>query len=217
MVLEILYQDRRLLAAVKPFGVRSTDEPGGMPDLLRQALGDKQACVKTVHRLDQAVGGVMVFARSHEAARRLSGQIARRELEKTYLAVVHGVPENRGSFTDLLLRDKARRRTTVAAAPGKGVQEARLDYTLLERKEEFSLICIHLQTGRTHQIRVQLSHHGFPLAGDKKYGIPDEFPQIALWSHQLRLCHPETETPMVFSAPPPETPPWTWFSPVQAL
>ncbi len=212
MDIQVLYEDRRILVAVKPAGVLSTNEPGGMPELLRGYLGDPQACVRTVHRLDQVVGGVMVFARSAEAARRLSGQMERREFQKEYLAVVHGTPEAaQGTFRDLLARDGRLRRTYVAESPGKDVREAILDYRCLQSNGGLSAVAIQLHTGRTHQIRVQFSSRSLPLAGDKKYGVDDAFPRIALWSHSLRFTHPETGETMAFSAPPPETEPWLRF------
>lgn len=211
--MEILYQDKRILLAVKPWGVVSTAEPGGMPDLLRAELGDPTACVRTVHRLDQAVGGLMVFARSREAERRLSAQMAQRQFHKEYLAVVHGHPAAQGSFHDLLWRDPRRKMTLVTDRMDKNVKEALLDYRTLAAAGALSLVSVRLHTGRTHQIRAQFAHHGFPLAGDRKYGLPeDDFPHIALWSHRLRFCHPETGAPMDFTAPPPEIAPWTLFS-----
>jgi 23S rRNA pseudouridine1911/1915/1917 synthase len=210
--MEILYQDNRILVCLKPTGVRSTDEPGGVPELLREQLGDPTACIRTVHRLDQVVGGVMVLARSRKAAQLLSRQMQSRAFEKEYLAVVHGTPPEAGTLKDLLYRDTARRRTLVAAQPGKGVQEAVLDYRVLEEREGLSLVSIRLHTGRTHQIRVQFSSRGWPLAGDGKYGLPDDpAEQIALWSHTLAFAHPPTGEQMTFSAPPPETEPWTIF------
>lgn len=210
--MDIIYQDKRILLAVKPWGVVSTGAPGGMPDLIRAELGDGTACVRTVHRLDQAVGGLMVFARSREAERILSRQMAERQFHKEYLAVVHGVPGDHGSFHDLLIRDPRRKMTLVAAEPGPDVKEASLDYRRLATAEGLSLVSIRLHTGRTHQIRVQFSHHGFPLAGDRKYGIlTDAVPHIALWSHRLAFSHPETGEPMSFAAPPPEIAPWTLF------
>ena len=198
--------------AIKPAGVLSTNEPGGMPQLLREYLGDPQACVRTVHRLDQAVSGLMVFARSQEAARRLSAEMAGRRFHKEYLAVVHGAPpQETGSFSDLLLRDREKRMTLVVSAPGKNVQPAQLDYRKRSERDGLSLLNITLHTGRTHQIRCQCAFHGIPLAGDKKYGVPDEIPQIALWSHRLRFVHPETGETMDFSAPPPGKMPWHLF------
>ena len=171
--MDILYADKRILVAIKPAGVLSTDEPGGMPSLLRAQLGDDRACVRTVHRLDAAVQGVMVFARSARAASLLSEQIRDRGFQKEYLAVVHGAPPEGGTLCDLLGRDRQQRMTYVADAPGKDVREAKLSYRVLQRREGFSLVSICLHTGRTHQIRVQFASRGWPLAGDRKYGTED--------------------------------------------
>ena len=119
--MEILYQDVDILVCIKPARVLSTDEPGGLPELVRESLGDKSADVRTVHRLDRVVSGLMVLARNAAAASELSRQIREGGFEKEYLAVVHGAPaEERGTFRDLLGRDKARRMTFVADQEGKG-------------------------------------------------------------------------------------------------
>ena len=209
--MDILYADKRILVAIKPAGVLSTDEPGGMPSLLRAQLGDDKACVRTVHRLDAAVQGVMVFARSARAASLLSEQIRDRGFQKEYLAVVHGAPPEEGTLCDLLGRDRQRRMTYVADAPGKDVREAKLSYRVLQRCEGFSLVSICLHTGRTHQIRVQFASRGWPLAGDKKYGVEDGFEQIALWSHRIAFTHPETGQAVEFSALPPHEGAWGMF------
>ena len=131
--MDIVYEDKRIVVAVKPAGVVSVDQPGGMPELLRQTL--HTACIRTVHRLDAPVAGLMVFARSAYAAGELSRQIREGEFEKTYLAVVRGMPEaDEGELTDLLGRDKTRRMTYVAEGPGKDVREARLRYRVLDRR-----------------------------------------------------------------------------------
>lgn len=210
--MDILYADKRILVAIKPAGVLSTDEPGGMPSLLRAQLGDDRACVRTVHRLDAAVRGVMVFARSARAASLLSEQIRDRGFQKEYLAVVHGAPPEEGTLCDLLGRDKQRRMTYVADAPGKDVREAKLSYRVLQRREGFSLVSICLHTGRTHQIRVQFASRGWPLAGDRKYGTEDGFAPIALWSHRIAFTHPETGETVEFAALPPCEGAWTMFS-----
>lgn len=210
--MDILYQDNRIFVCVKPAGVLSTDEPGGMPELVRACLGDPRACVRTVHRLDRVVGGVMVLARSVRAASELSAQVRDRTFGKEYLAVVHGAPAPaRGTLTDLLARDRATRTTRVVPAPEKGAQEAVLDYQVLAQAEGLSLVRIALRTGRTHQIRVQFSSRGMPLAGDRKYGGGADGCPIALWSHALRFRHPETGQPMSFTCPPPTQWPWTLF------
>lgn len=210
--MEFLYLDKRVAVCLKPSGVLSTDEPGGMPDLIREALNEPKGCVRTVHRLDRVVGGVMVFARSVRAASELSAQVRGDDFQKTYLAVVHGTPEPAsGTFTDLLLRDTARRMTQVVSVPEKGAQEAVLDYETLASKDGLSLVRVTLRTGRTHQIRVQFSSRGLPLAGDKKYGLAEDDCTIALWSHALSFHHPESGEPLSFSAPPPAVWPWTVF------
>ena len=115
--MDILYQDRDILVCIKPPRVLSTDEPGGLPDLARDALGDPSADIRTVHRLDRVVSGLMVLARNASAASELSRQIRENTFEKEYLAVVHGTPEPSGTLRDLLGRDKARRMTSWPTLP----------------------------------------------------------------------------------------------------
>lgn len=206
--MEIIYKDEDVLICIKPAGVLSTDEPGGLPELVRRELGDEKADVRTVHRLDRAVSGLMVLARGAKAASELSRQIRDGEFEKEYLAVVHGETEDKAELRDLLLRNKARKMTFVVTEPEKGVQEALLDYETLERRAGLSKVRIHLHTGRTHQIRVQFSSRGFPLVGERKYCEPmDECP-LALWSHMIGFSHPGTGERMRFEKEPPEVWPW---------
>ena len=207
--MEVLYMDDDLFVCIKPARVLSTDEPGGLPDLLRQELGDPKADVRTVHRLDRVVSGLMVLARNAAAASELSRQIREDQFEKEYLAVVHGVPEKSGMLTDLLLRDKARKMTVVVDQPQKGAQEAILDYELLATAQEMSRVRIDLKTGRTHQIRVQFSSRGMPLVGERKYAVLEDACEIALWSHKLGFYHPKTGQWMEFSKEPPEVYPWS--------
>lgn len=211
-MIDILYQDNRILLCLKPPGIVSTDEPGGLPELLRTQTGTE--CFRTVHRLDQVVGGVMVLARSREAAKRLSAQVQSRGFGKQYLAIVHGKPaEPQGTLRDLLARDAATHRTYTVTEPGKDVREAVLDYELLAHRNGLSLLRITLHTGRTHQIRAQFSSRGMPLAGDLKYGAPEALIDgIALWSHRLQFLHPQTEEPMDFAANPPMLEPWVLFN-----
>ena len=208
--MEIVYQDRRIVVAVKPSGVLSTDEPGGAPELLRAQLGTE--CIRTVHRLDAQVAGLMVFARSARAASILSEQVRERRFGKEYLAVIHGEPpEERGVLRDLLGRDGARRMTYVAREPGRDVREAELAYETVDRRGGLSLVRIRLHTGRTHQIRVQFASRGFPLVGDRKYGGGEETGNIALWSWRLEFTHPQTGAAMRFSKLPPKEAPWLGF------
>ena len=207
--LTILHSDREILVCVKPAGVLSTDEPGGVPALVREALGDPGACVRTVHRLDRVVSGLMVLARTPEAASRLSRQIRDRVFDKEYLAVLHGCPpEPRGELRDLLLRSKPERKTYVVTEPGKGVQEAVLTYRVVNRRGDLSRVLIHLETGRTHQIRAQFSARGLPLVGDRKYSLLEDGCPIALWSHSLTFRHPATGERVSYRLEPPEIYPW---------
>ena len=208
--MEFVYLDDSIAVCIKPSGVRSTDEPGGMPELIRQALGDPKADVRTVHRLDQVVSGLMVLARNEAAASELSRQIRDGEFQKEYLAVVHGCPEeSQGELRDLLYRDKARRMTMVAAEPGKGVQEAILRYQVKSKTEDMSKVQIELLTGRTHQIRVQFASRNMPLVGERKYSTLEDPCVIALWSHLIGIKHPVTGEEMTFIKEPPEIFPWT--------
>ena len=206
--MEIIYQDADIVVCVKPPRVLSTDEPGGMPELVRQALGTED--VRTVHRLDRVVSGLMVLARNAQSAAELSRQIREDVFQKEYLAVVHGAPEeDAGRFCDLLLRDKARKMTMVATEPGKGVQEAILTYQVLAKKDSMSRVRIQLQTGRTHQIRVQFASRGLPLVGERKYSAFEDPCEIALWSYRIAFAHPKTGEAMEFVLEPPENYPWT--------
>ena len=208
--MEIVYQDTDIVVCVKPARVLSTDEPGGVPDLVREAMGNATADVRTVHRLDRVVSGLMVLARSADAASELSRQIRENEFKKEYLAVVHGSPEyDKGRFWDLLLRDKARKMTFVTADEGKGVQSASLKYRVVRRKNHLSRVRIQLETGRTHQIRVQFASRGMPLVGERKYATQEDDCEIALWSYRLAFTHPASGEKMEFIKEPPAAYPWT--------
>ena len=210
--MEFLYQDKELLVCIKPAGVLSTDEPGGVPELARRALGEESACVRTVHRLDRVVGGLMVLARSARTASALSAQIRAHDFRKEYLAVVHGrpIPEV-GTFSDLLMRSKEERKTYVTDRMEKDVQEAVLDYETVSVADGLTLVRICLRTGRTHQIRCQFSSRSLPLVGDRKYSTLEDGCPIALWSSGLSFVHPVTGEIMDFSQKPPEIFPWTEF------
>lgn len=208
--MEIVYQDKDIVVCVKPPRVLSTDEPGGMPELVRQALGSED--IRTVHRLDRVVSGLMVLARSADSASELSHQIREGEFRKAYLAVVHGHPKaDCGQFRDLLLRNKQERKTYIVTEPAKGVQEAILTYEVMAKTPELTKVRIQLQTGRTHQIRAQFSGRGLPLVGDRKYSLLEDDCEIALWSYHLAFAHPKTGDPMEFLLQPPVSYPWTCF------
>ena len=208
--MEIVYIDSDIVVCIKPARVLSTDEPGGLPDLIREELGDPKADIRTVHRLDRVVSGLMVLARNREAASELSRQVREDEFGKEYLAVVHGEPEEKnGTLRDLLLRDKARKMTLVTNIPGKGVQEAILHYQTLGTGDGMSCVRIQLVTGRTHQIRTQFASRSLPLVGERKYAVLEDDCEIALWSHKIDFTHPVTGKRMEFTREPPDLFPWT--------
>lgn len=205
---EILYKDKSLAVAVKPAGVLS--ESPGMPELLRDSLGGSFYCV---HRLDAGVGGVMVYARTGQAAAKLSDAMARKNFTKEYLAVVQGRPgQDRGLLRDLLFHDKSRNKTYGVDRMRRGVKEAELEYTVMGSKGELSLLRVRLHTGRSHQIRVQFASRAMPLLGDARYGSRYRDCGIALWSERLCFPHPFEEKTLDFRQAPPASYPWTEFS-----
>jgi len=210
-VIEILYKDRHLAVCVKPVGVIS-EEPG-MPALLREQLGGEAFCV---HRLDTAVGGVMVYALTKKAASQLSAYIAGDMLEKEYLAVVEGIPEAaEGVMDDLLLKDGAKGKSYVVKRLRKGVKDAKLEYKVLHSvatvSGTYSLVWVKLITGRFHQIRVQFASRKHPLLGDGKYGSKCNKCTTALWSQRLSFPHPKTGEMKSYISMPPNQFPWNLF------
>lgn len=210
--MQIIHMDKDIVVCIKPAGLLSTDEPGGLPELLRQQLGN-QAQIRTVHRLDRAVGGLMVLGLRKSAAAELSRQIREGEFEKQYLAVVHGLTEPEGSLDDLMYRDKARKMSFVTDRLAPGVQQARLSYETLAQDsvKNRSLVRIELHTGRTHQIRCQFSAHGFPLVGERKYSRIEDGCGLALWSFRLSFKQPYTGEGLVFCQAPSAEGPWLDF------
>lgn len=194
-MIKILCENPALIVCVKPSGVLSqTDSRGGesMVSLLSEQTGVE---IFPVHRLDIQTGGVMIYAKTAKAAAELSGQIAAGKFKKEYLAVIHGAPEKKQDIlSDLLFKDSAKNKSYVVKRERKGVKRAELEYTLEDSAEidgeKYSLVSVRLFTGRTHQIRVQFSHRGFPLAGDRKYGAKDNFKQLGLWSYKISFTDP---------------------------
>ena len=179
--MDILYQTKDIVVCIKPVGV---DSEKGMPGLLADALGGS---FYPVHRLDQGVGGLMVFARSPKAAAELGILIAQGQLSKEYLALIHGCPEDtEGRMEDLLWKDSRKNKVYVVSRQRAGVKKAALRYRVL-RKGEKSLVRVYLETGRSHQIRVQFASRGFPLVGDHKYGSRSRETQIHLFSAALEF------------------------------
>ena len=176
--MEFLYTDNRIAVICKPVGLDSEHD---VPAAAREVLGGE---IFPVHRLDKNVGGVMVYARTRQAAAALSKAVQEGTMVKEYVALVHGTPPESGDWTDLLFKDSTKNKVFVVKKERKGVKKARLDFRRL-RAGESSLVRIRLHTGRSHQIRVQFSSRGFPLVGDHKYGSRDEATAPMLFSCKL--------------------------------
>ena len=161
--MEIVYENSRFVILVKPVGMESERE---VPQALQSQLCGS---FYPVHRLDQNVGGLMVYARNPSAAAELSRQMQDGSFVKEYVAMVHGMPEPEGDWADLLFKDSRKNKVFVVDRERSGVKKARLTYRCL-RSGERSVVRIRLYTGRSHQIRAQFSSRGFPLVGDHKYG-----------------------------------------------
>ena len=176
--MDILYSDQNIAVCVKPLGV---DSEHGLPQLLREALGGE---FFPIHRLDTNVGGVMVFARTRQAAAQLSRIVQEGAMVKEYVALVHGTPPERGDWSDFLFKDSRKNKVFVVSRQRKGVKEARLEFIRLTPSDP-ALVQVRLYTGRSHQIRVQFASRGYPLVGDHKYGAKDEQTAPALFSCRL--------------------------------
>ncbi|MBQ9773589.1 MAG: RluA family pseudouridine synthase [Clostridia bacterium] len=204
--MEILFEDDSIIVCIKPPSLLSeqTADKQGLADLLAARNG---GYIGVIHRLDRGVGGVMVYAKTPQAAATLSRAVQEHSLQKEYLAVVHGIPNPpEGQMRDLLFHDRRQNKTFTVARERAGVKTAILDYVLQKALEHpdcgtVSLMRVRLQTGRTHQIRVQFSSRGHALAGDGKYGARDRCP-IALFATRLAFSHPKTGKTMEFSALP---------------
>jgi len=211
--LHVLYEDNHLLAVAKPAGLPTMGVALGKPSLLEQARQYvKHRYRKPGHvylgvmsRLDAPVTGVVLLARTSKAARRLTEQFRTHAVRKIYWAVVEGaMPPAAAECVDWLGHDERRRRMHVVGPGFPGAQEARMAYRRLKPLDGLWLLEVELQTGRKHQIRLQLASRGWPVLGDRKYGSRRPFaPGIALHARQLRISHPTTGELVVFQAPVP--------------
>lgn len=216
--INILYEDNHLLVVEKPINMPVCEDESMDIDLLnvlKSYLKEKyqkpgNVYLGLVHRLDRPVGGVMVFAKTSKAASRLSKQVMEHKLEKTYLAVVCGKTLKSGECFDYLVKDKKQNHSYVTDK--KHGKEAKLTYWRLDYHNRFSLIEIYLETGRSHQIRVQFSSRGFPLVGDAKYNPNyDGKTNIALFAKKLSFYHPITKEKLSFELELPKRYPFNLF------
>lgn len=221
MKLDILFEDNHLLAVYKPGGMLVQGDSTNDPTLLGYAKAylketyhkPGNVFLGLVHRVDRPVSGVVLFARTSKAASRVAKAFKDREVEKVYAAVVAGMPDREeGRMEDTIARHGRRSHIVRAPREGRGLS-AHLRYRVLAHDAGRSLLEIRLETGRHHQIRLQLSRRGHPVIGDVKYGAPSPLPDrtIALHAWRLSLMHPVKDEMVVLSAPPPARPPWTGF------
>ena len=213
-MINVLYEDNHIIVVMKPANVPVCEDSSGDLDLLsmvkhylEEKYNKNNAFVGLVHRLDRPVGGVMVFAKTSKAASRLSDQIRKGEMKKKYYAVVMGKTLERGIFVDKLEKD-SKKNISFVSDNGK---ESILEYERIKTNGEMSLVSIDLKTGRSHQIRVQFSHHGFPLYGDQKYNKKAKMhKQTALFAYSLSFLHPTLKKELVFSVDIPKIYPYNF-------
>lgn len=216
-MIKILYEDNHLLVVVKPVNMPVCEDESKDLDLLtylKDYLKQKynkpgNVYLGLVHRLDRPVSGVMVFAKTSKAASRLSEQVRTNKLTKEYHAIVIGKIKENGTYKDKLLKDTKRNISKVS----ENGKEAILSYELIKYdiKNNYSLVKISLKTGRSHQIRVQMSYHGNPLVGDNKYGKDSLKIPVCLFASKLKFIHPTTKEEMCFEVSLPEYEPWNIF------
>ena len=214
MKINILYEDNHLLVLNKPAEIATMGAKPGEPSLIYDAkeyIKKKynkpgNVFLGVVSRLDSFVSGVIVFARTSKAAKRLNEQFANHTTEKKYrLLIEKGLHPASGTWEDYLLKDDLHRRMRTVSAKTPGARKGILHYKTLRDHGKFKLIEVYLETGRKHQIRAQFSEHGFPIIGDRKYDSPRKWPVgIALHSQSLTIAHPISKEAMTFTAPLPD-------------
>ncbi|NLO85005.1 MAG: RluA family pseudouridine synthase [Clostridiales bacterium] len=211
---EIVYEDNHLLIAVKPPNVLTQSDITGddcLHEQLKRYIKEKYqkpgaVYIGLVHRLDRPVGGLIAFARTSKAASRLSEQLRARTMKREYLAVVSGgasMPDDL-SLQDWLAKDEQTGNVRITQPQANGSQEALLTCHVLARntQDDTALVHVMLQTGRKHQIRVQLTGCGHPIVYDMRYGKGERGQSIALWGSVLKLSHPTQKTSMTFTSQP---------------
>ena len=222
MQAKIYYEDNHLLIVEKPANMPVQADNSQDLDLLtfyKQFIKERDekpgnVYLGLVHRLDRPVAGLIIFAKTSKAASRLSDALRRRAIDRSYLAVVHGHPrKDSGQLTDYLWKDKRKNQSYVVSPQHKQAKKAQLNYQVLDQSQDFSLVRIQLQTGRSHQIRVQMQHLGHPLYGDQKYGaaVNQVGQQIAPWAYQVQFIHPVKKEPLSIQSLPPASGIWTEF------
>lgn len=206
-MIQIVYEDKNITICIKPAGYSSEDSEIApcVPALLREHWNNPSAYVGVVHRLDVGAAGLMVYARTKQAAAMLSQQVAGGSFHKEYLCVCAGIPEPQmGTMEDWLFKDSRQHKVFPIKKARKGAKKALLDYEVLEKTDEAALCRVTLHTGRTHQIRVQFASRKHPLYGDGKYGSRIKC-ALGLWCARLEFTLPNESQPRIFYQQPPST------------
>lgn len=221
-MLNILYEDNHLLVVNKPFNVPTQPDSSNdvslyvmVKDYIKTTYNKPgNVYVGLVHRLDRVTGGIVVFAKTSKAAERLSKDIQNRNIVKKYLAILSGVPRDKiGHLEHYLKKDEKTNTVKLATPTEEGAKLAVLNYRTLEYNEKYSLVDIDLETGRSHQIRVQMSANKTPVFADFKYGKGVKDVNLALFAYKLQFTHPTTKKLMTFIIEPPLNDiPWKFFN-----
>jgi 23S rRNA pseudouridine1911/1915/1917 synthase len=210
--LPIVFEDQHLLIIDKPHDILSQADHTGDPDVLSLCKEYLGSYTGLLHRLDRPVGGLMMLAKTPQAASSISKQMRDRLVQKTYYAVVQGKPPANGLLTHYLLKDNETNIVKTVPKNNENGKKAILSFTKLNQTDDLALLSVHLQTGRSHQIRAQLATEGYPIWGDYKYGSnqPDGR-TIALRAVELVFNHPSTKEEMSIELSPSDTEPWDQF------
>ena len=220
--LEVLYEDNHILAInKKPSDIVQGDKTGDMPlsEKAKQYIKEKyqkpgEVFLGVAHRIDRPVSGVILFARTGKALERLNEMFQKKEIRKTYWAVVKNMPKaSSGKLVDFLRKNEQNNTSKAFEKEVAGSKKAELEYTLIASSDRYHLLEINPLTGRHHQIRVQLSAMGCPIKGDLKYGFDrsNENGSIHLHARKINLTHPVKKTPLEIFADPPNDPLWNAF------
>ena len=209
--MDILYKDKNYIVCIKPSGIASQQDPNSKITMLTLLEQELKQQVYAVHRLDKPVAGLMVYACTKQSADDFSKAIQQGTFYKEYYAVLKGTPEKASDrLEDLLFHDTKRNKTYVVKKKRKGVRTAILEYQIIAQQQGYTLVRVHLLTGRTHQIRVQFASRGLPLIGDGTYGGGKG--KIGLWSRKLVFPDPESKAKKEFSVDPVGIPPFDIFT-----
>ena len=221
MKLDILYEDNHVIAVTKPNNIpvqRDDSSDKDMLTIVKEYINEKynkpgNVFLGLVHRLDRPVGGAIVFAKTSKGANRLSNEIRKNTFERSYVTIVEGHLKKEDTLEDYLVKNRKTNKSFVASKDTKNAKRAVLEYKTISANEALSLLEVKLHTGRSHQIRVQLSNQNAPIFGDQRYNKNSKVgEQIALWSSEIKFKHPTKDEIITVTSTPPNRYPWNRFT-----